>query len=80
MFVASRTDPVKAEQVSAGGGTEPLWRRDSAELFYRVADRMMAVVMRTSRAVDRRELFRGQFRTGRGGRGLITSVPMAPAS
>ncbi len=69
VFVASRTDPANAVQVSLGGGTEPLWRRDSAELFYRVADRMMAVVVRTSRAGDRpRELFRGQFQTGRGGR------------
>jgi serine/threonine-protein kinase len=69
VFVASRTDPAKTVQVSAGGGTEPLWRRDSAELFYRVADRMMAVVVRTNHAVDRpRELFRGQFQTGLGGR------------
>jgi hypothetical protein len=69
VFVASRTDPAKAVQVSLGGGTEPLWRRDSAELFYRAADRMMAVVVRTNGAVDRpRELFRGQFQTGRGGR------------
>ena len=69
VFVASPTAPVKPVRVSAGGGTEPLWRRDGAELFYRAADRMMAAVVRSNGTVDRpRELFRAQFHTGRGGR------------
>ncbi len=55
--------------MSAGGGTEPLWRRDSGELFYRAADRMMAAAVKANGSVDRpREVFRGQFQTGRGGR------------
>jgi hypothetical protein len=29
--------------VSAGGGTEPRWRRDGCELFYRNADTLFAV-------------------------------------
>ena len=78
VFVASRTDPAKAVQVSLGGGTEPLWRRDSAELFYRVADRMMAVVVRTSRAVDgRASCFGASFRLVVAGVRPMTSAPMA---
>ena len=69
VYVASRIDRGKTVQVSSGGGTEPLWRRDSGELFYRVADRIMAAVVKTNGSVDRpREVFKGQFQTGRGGR------------
>ena len=32
-------------QVSAGGGTDPVWRRDGKELFYRNGDEMMAVAV-----------------------------------
>ena len=69
VYVASRIDRARTVQVSSGGGTEPLWRRDSGELFYRVADRMMAAIVKTNGSVDRpREVFRGQFQAGRGGR------------
>ena len=33
------------EQVSIGGGREPVWSRDGTELFYRSGDRMMAVAV-----------------------------------
>ena len=32
-------------QVSNDGGTDPVWRRDGRELFYRNGDRMMAVTI-----------------------------------
>ena len=32
------------QQVSIGGGTEPMWARDSRELFFRQDDRILAVV------------------------------------
>jgi Tol biopolymer transport system component/predicted Ser/Thr protein kinase len=34
-------------QISTGGGTDPRWRRDGKELFYRARTRMMAVEVRT---------------------------------
>jgi len=30
-------------KISTDGGNEPLWSRDGKELFYRIADKMMAV-------------------------------------
>jgi serine/threonine-protein kinase len=33
-------------QISVDGGSEPLWSRDGAELFYRCGDRLMCVDMR----------------------------------
>jgi eukaryotic-like serine/threonine-protein kinase len=35
--------PDTARRISTSGGTEPLWSRDGNEIFYRQADRMMAV-------------------------------------
>jgi Tol biopolymer transport system component len=35
-------------QVSTDGGTEPYWRRDGRELFYRAGSRLMAVPVSTS--------------------------------
>jgi eukaryotic-like serine/threonine-protein kinase len=32
-------------QISSDGGTDPIWRRDGKELFYRSGDKMMAVTM-----------------------------------
>ncbi|MFQ5745416.1 MAG: hypothetical protein ACE5HV_17825, partial [Acidobacteriota bacterium] len=34
-------------RISSDGGTEPLWRRDGRELFFRNGDRMMAVAIET---------------------------------
>ena len=54
-------------QISNDGGNDPVWRRDGRELFYRNADRMMAVPVS---AVDRfdpgrpQELWRGQYSHG----------------
>ena len=35
-------------QISTAGGSEPRWRRDGGELFYRNADTLFAVQVRTS--------------------------------
>jgi serine/threonine-protein kinase len=54
-------------QVSVAGGTEPRWRRDGAELFYRHADSLFAVAVQTGPAfsVGRRTLlFVGDYLAG----------------
>jgi serine/threonine-protein kinase len=51
-------------QVSTEGGNEPQWSRDGRELFYRSADRMMAVTIETRpafRASAPRVLFEGRY-------------------
>ena len=51
--------------ISIGGGTEPRWSADGAELFYRNDDKMMAVALRTSGPVPTatapRLLFEGHY-------------------
>jgi eukaryotic-like serine/threonine-protein kinase len=53
-------------QVSAAGGTEPRWRRDGRELFYRNADTLIALQVHTRPrfAVEKRTvLFTGDYVT-----------------
>ncbi len=48
--------------IQGQGGTEPRWRRDGRELFYRSGDSMMAVEIQTEPVLEvgsTRELFRG---------------------
>ncbi len=50
--------------ISIDGGTEPAWRPDGGELFYRDGARMMGVAIRTAPTLHvgpPRELFRGAF-------------------
>ena len=50
--------------ISAAGGTEPRWRRDGRELFYRNADTLFAVQIQTQSGFtvgDRRTLFTGAY-------------------
>ena len=57
-----RTGP--AEQVSTGGGIEPLWSPEGGELFYRRGDEFLAVVVETEprlRPGTTRTLFRGRY-------------------
>jgi eukaryotic-like serine/threonine-protein kinase len=37
--------PGPTTQLSTGGGTDPIWRRDGKELYYRNGDQMMAVAV-----------------------------------
>ena len=53
-------------QISSAGGTEPRWRRDGQEMFYRSADTLIAVQVRTRAgfAVEKRtSLFTGDYIT-----------------
>lgn len=47
VFVQPFPGPGPKIQVSTEGGTDPLWRRMSGELYYRNGDKMMAVRVRT---------------------------------
>jgi len=55
--------------VSREGGSEPVWRPDGSELFFRAGERMMAVAVKADIGVDApHTLFEGHFQTGLGGR------------
>ena len=67
VYVAATTDPARATQVSSGGGSEPVWRRDGSELYFRSGNRMMAALVRTRSSLSvqsPRQLFTGAFETG----------------
>lgn len=51
-------------RISTAGGTEPVWNRNGQELFYRNANKMMAVSITTQPAFSagkEKVLFEGQF-------------------
>jgi len=70
VFVAPFTDPSRTVQVSKQGGSEPVWRRDGGELYFRNGTSMMAASIRTQPLAVQtsRELFRGTYETGPAGR------------
>jgi serine/threonine-protein kinase len=43
VYVIAYPGPGKLIKISSNGGTDPVWRRDMTELFYRNGDSMMAV-------------------------------------
>jgi serine/threonine-protein kinase len=47
VYVQAFPGPGRKEQVSTGGGTDPVWRRSGGELYYRAGDKMMAVALTT---------------------------------
>jgi Tol biopolymer transport system component len=47
VFVQPFPGPGPKIQVSSDGGTDPLWRREGGELYYRSGDKMMVVEVRT---------------------------------
>jgi serine/threonine protein kinase/Tol biopolymer transport system component len=47
IYVQEFPQPQNKWQVSTEGGTEPHWRRDGRELFYRAGQRLMAVPVQT---------------------------------
>jgi serine/threonine-protein kinase len=54
-------------QVSAEGGTEPLWSHDGSEIFYRVGNKVMAVRIRTTPSFKSNApqlLFEGMYEKG----------------
>ena len=40
------------EQISPAGGSEPLWARESGELFYRSGDKIMVVATETKSSLQ----------------------------
>ena len=47
MYVQAFPGPGAKIQVSADGGTDPVWKREGGELYYRSGDKMMAVAVST---------------------------------
>jgi serine/threonine-protein kinase len=65
VYVKAFPGPGAKIQVSNDGGTDPVWRRDGRELFYRNGDRMMAVAVAGTNAFGRpQELWRGPYSPG----------------
>ena len=52
IYVQAFPGPGPKLQVSNKGGTDPVWRRDGGELYYRSDNKMMAVSVTTSPAVQ----------------------------
>jgi serine/threonine-protein kinase len=65
-------------KISADGGTEPVWSRDSRELFYRAGDKMMAATISTGPAFSAsvpKVIFTGQYQfSGTGVSGYDVSL------
>jgi Tol biopolymer transport system component len=64
IYVQPFPGPGGKSQISAGGGTEPVWNHNGRELFYRDGDKMMAVDIATQpgfSAGKPRELFEGHY-------------------
>ncbi len=64
VYVVSFPGLDQRRPISTEGGTEPAWRPDGGELFYRNGTRMMVVPIRTAPSLQvgpPRELFRGLF-------------------
>ena len=67
VYVQAFPGPGAKIQISTEGGTDPVWKRNGGELFYRNGDSMMAVeVSTTSRllAGRPRELWKGHYSHG----------------
>lgn len=45
IFVRAFSGPDRRRQVSTDGGTQPVWNPNGKEIFYRVGDKMMSVVV-----------------------------------
>ena len=70
VFIARTAEPQRHVQVSKAGGSEPVWRRDGAELFFRSGNAMMVAAIRLRPALSLstpRQLFEGSFEKGSGG-------------
>jgi serine/threonine-protein kinase len=64
VYVQAFPSPGGKWQISTEGGNEPQWSRDGRELFYRAADKMMAVTIETQptfRASAPKVLFEGRY-------------------
>jgi serine/threonine-protein kinase len=67
VYVRAYPGPGLKIQISSEGGTDPVWKRDGRELFYRNGDSMMAVAVTTNppfRAGRPLELWKGHYSHG----------------
>jgi len=66
VYVRSAATSAGARKLSAGGGTEPVWRRDGGALYYRSGGRLIAVSMSggATLAGPGRVVFEGQSEPG----------------
>ena len=67
VYVQAFPGPGPKVQISTAGGFDPVWRRSGGELYYRSANKMMAVSMTTSpeiRASAPRQLWEGDYSSG----------------
>ncbi len=64
IYVTAYPEGGTSHQVSIGGGREPIWARDGAELFYRKENQMMVVSLQMQPTFDAKRprlLFEGTF-------------------
>ena len=67
IYLRSVATPSHVIAVSVGGGTEPVWRRDGRELFYRQGDRLMAAAVAPGSGTatgPHRTVYEGAFEPG----------------
>jgi len=64
VYIAPYPGGEPKEQISPAGGSEPMWARESGELFYRSGDKMMVVTIETNptlQVTTPRLLFEGSY-------------------
>jgi serine/threonine-protein kinase len=69
VYVVAYPGPGPTIQISSNGGTDPVWRHDMRELFYRNGDSMMAVdvaVHPTLQPEKPKQLWQGRYDAGAG--------------
>jgi eukaryotic-like serine/threonine-protein kinase len=67
VYVHAYPGPGAKIQISSEGGTDPVWKRDGGELYYRNGDSMMAVAVSIApafKAGRSQELWKGHYSHG----------------
>jgi Tol biopolymer transport system component len=67
VYVHAYPGPGLKIQISSDGGTDPVWKRDGSELYYRNGDSMMVVAVSTAltfKAARPQELWKGHYSHG----------------
>ena len=69
VYVVAYPGPGPTIQISNNGGTDPMWRRDMSELFYRNGDSMMTVTVAVGSTLQPgkpKQLWQGRYDAGAG--------------
>ena len=67
VYVVPLSDPRRVTRVSSAGGSEPVWRKDGTELYFRSGTQMLVASVRTQPSIAvqaAQPLFSGRFETG----------------